>query len=357
MQEWHQFLKDSSSDNTTSSNHSGDNQNVVIENNIVVSFDNPAIERQALINQTVICDLSHLGLLQLQGADALTFLQGQVTNDIKLLDGRNAHYTAYCNPKGRMLGLFLAFSHDDHLHLQMPKELVESIAKRLKMYVMRSKVVITDASESIIKIGLNGSNATELLKPLFSQIPQNDYELVSLENGALLKLPGSTPRYEIFTDSINAPAIWNALKVNAKPVGAACWEWLEIQAGIPEIMLKTQEEFVPQMLNLDALNAINYKKGCYTGQEIVARTHYLGKIKRRTQLAHIASATMPVLGDDVTDAENQAIGKIVRCAPAIDAGFDVLVECRLEHVKENGVFWNGIALTIEPLPYPLDESA
>ncbi len=347
MQQWHQFLKDSSASS---------NQNVVIENNIVIRFDEPAIERQALLNQTVMCDLSHLGLLQLQGADTVTFLQGQVTNDVKLLGGHHAHYTAYCNPKGRMLALFLAFTHYDHVHLQMPKELIESIAKRLKMYVMRSKVIITDESESIIKIGLSGNNAVELLKPLFSQIPQNDYELVSLENGALLKLTGAMPRFEIFTDSINAPIIWNALKQNAKPVGATCWEWLEIQAGIPEIMLKTQEEFVPQMLNLDALNAINYKKGCYTGQEIVARTHYLGKVKRRTQLAYIASATMPALGDDVMDAANQVIGKIVRCAPAIDTGFDVLAECRLEHVKENGVFWNGIALTIKPLPYQLDES-
>ena len=356
MQQWHQFLKDSSA----SSNQTGTNenvvQNVVIENDIVTSFDELSIERQALLNQTIMCDLSHLGLLQLKGADTVTFLQGQVTNDVKLLDGHRAHYTGYCNPKGRMLGLFLAFTHYDHVHLQMPKELIESIAKRLKMYVMRSKVVITDESESIIKIGLNGNNAVDLLKPLFSQIPQNVYELVSLENGALLKLPGAMPRFEIFTDIVNASVVWHALKQNAKPVGAACWEWLEIQAGIPEIMLKTQEEFVPQMLNLDALSAINYKKGCYTGQEIVARTHYLGKVKRRTQLAHIASSAIPALGDDVTDAENQAIGKIVRSAPAIDAGFDVLAECRLEHVKEDGIFWNGIALAIKPLPYQLDET-
>jgi len=345
-QEWHQFLQSSS----------GSNQNVVIQNNQVISFDDPATERLALINTTTMCDLSHLGLLQLRGADALTFLQGQVTNDIKLLDGHNAHYTGYCNPKGRMLALFLAFSHHDHVHLQMPRELIESIAKRLKMYVMRSKVTVQDVTESIIRIGLNGHDATELLKPLFTEIPQNAYELVSSENGAILKLAGATPRYEIFTDIANAPAIWNALKQNAKPVGAACWEWLEIQAGIPVITLKTQEEFVPQMLNLDALNAINYKKGCYTGQEIVARTHYLGKVKRRTQLAHVESSAVPAPGDDVFDANKQAIGKIVRCAPSIDTGFDVLAECRLESLSQDGIYWNDIALTINPLPYTLDDS-
>ncbi len=344
MQQWQEFLQNST------------DGKINIENSKIISFSNPIIERNALNSHTVMCDLSHLGLLKLTGIDTLAFLQGQVTNDIKLLNGHNAHYTGYCNPKGRLLALFLAFSHHDHVHLQMPKELVVSIAKRLKMYVMRSKVEIQDESESIVKLGLNGQNAADLLKLLFSKVPQNDYELVSLENGALLRLPGTMPRYEIFTDIMNAPTIWNALKLHATPVGIACWEWLEIQAGIPEVTLKTQEEFVPQMLNLDALNAINYKKGCYTGQEIVARTHYLGKVKRRTQLAHIASTVMPELGDDVTDANKQAIGKIVRCAPSISAGFDVLVECRLENLQEDDIYWNDITLAIKALPYALDDS-
>jgi len=344
MQQWHQFLQNSVAKDGS----------VIIEGSKVISFDDPIAERRALINGTVICDLSHLGLLALKGADALTFLQGQVTNDIKLLDGNNAHYTGYCNPKGRLMALFLAFSHFDHVHLQMPKELIESIAKRLKMYVMRSKIEIQDVSDSIIKFGLNGVDAAKLLTPIFNEIPHNDYALISLDNGTLLKLPGTTPRYEIFTDAVNAPIIWYALTQHAKPVGAACWEWLEIQAGIPEVTLKTQEEFVPQMLNLDALNAINYKKGCYTGQEIVARTHYLGKVKRRTQLAHIASVAMPEVGNDVMDANKQAIGKIVRCAPAIETGFDVLVECRLENLAQDSIYWNDIALVIKPLPYALE---
>lgn len=341
MQEWHQFLQETS--------------NAVISDNKIAHYGDAASEAQSTRNnQTVMCDLSHLGLLELDGADAFTFLQGQVTNDVKLLNGSNAHYTAYCNPKGRMLALFLAFSHHGHLHLQMPKELVESIAKRLKMYVMRSKVTITDLSESIVKIGLSGHNATELLAPLFPAIPQQVYELANSEQGALLRLPGDIPRYEIFTNMDNAKAVWNTLKPHAKAVGATNWDWLEIMAGIPEIMLKTQEEFVPQMLNLDALNAINYKKGCYTGQEIVARTHYLGKVKRRTQLAHVASGNAPVVGDDIVDTNGQAIGKIVRSAPALEGGYDVLAESRLENIAE-GIYWNSIKLTINPLPYPLTD--
>lgn len=349
MQQWHQFIQES----TVQAPAMG---NINIANGTVVDFGDSDAERRAVANSTVICDLSHFGLLQLQGADTLTFLQGQVTNDIKQLNGHNAHYSGYCNPKGRLLALFLAFSHHDHVCLQMPKELIDAIAKRLKMYVMRSKVEIQDVSESVIKIGLNGHNAVDLLKPLFKHVPQNVYELSNSENGALLRLPGATPRYEIFADAASAPVIWNALKLHARPVGAACWEWLEIQAGIPEVTLKTQEEFVPQMLNLDALGAINYKKGCYTGQEIVARTHYLGKVKRRTQLAHIASTETPESGDDVMDDNKQTIGKIVRCAPSTDTGYDVLVECRLESLQENSIYWNEKKLTIKALPYALDNN-
>lgn len=304
-----------------------------------------------LMNETVICDLSHLGLLQIQGADAVTFLQGQVTNDVKQLNGQVAHYTGYCNPKGRLLALFLAFAHADHLHLQMPKVLIESITKRLKMYVMRSKVEIQDVSDTMIKIGLNGPKAIDLLTTAFSQIPQHHYEIVTLENGTLLKLPGAQPRFEIFTDMANAPEIWNILAQHAKPVTAACWEWLEIQAGVPDVTLNTQEAFVPQMLNLDLIGGINFKKGCYTGQEIVARTHYLGTVKRRTHLAHLATAIQPNTGDDVVNQSNEAVGKIVRSAAAPNGGYDVLAEIRLESITSETLSVSETPLELKALPY------
>ena len=157
-------------------------------------------------SNNVLCDLSHLGLLEISGADAVTFLQGQVTNDVQLLAGNNAHYCGYCTPKGRMLALFLAFAHYDHLHLQFNRQLLEPIMKRLKMYVMRAKVEIKDASDDIIKLGINGPEAAQLLAPLFAKIPAQDYELVSLQNGAILKLPsvGDNTRFEIFSDTVNA---------------------------------------------------------------------------------------------------------------------------------------------------------
>ena len=301
----------------------------------------------------VLCDLSHLGLLEISGADAVTFLQGQVTNDVSQLNGSNAHYTAYCNPKGRMLALFLAFAHYDHLHLQLNRELLEPIMKRLKMYVMRSKVEIKDVSDTIIKFGLNDPEAASMLEAVFSKIPTEDYELVSLDNGAILKLPSynNEARFEIFTDAINAPIIWDALKTNCKVVEKPHWDWLEIQAGIPDVELKTQEQFVPQMLNLDILDAINFKKGCYTGQEIVARTHYLGTVKRRTYLAEITSETAPNAGDKVVDATKNEVGQIVRVAPNATNGFDALIELRIEAKEAGGLTCNEAEITVKNLPY------
>ena len=312
-------------------------------------------------NNNILCNLSHLGLLEISGADAVTFLQGQVTNDVNLLDGNNAHYTAYCNQKGRMLALFLAFAHYDHLHLQFNRELLEPIMKRLKMYVMRSKVEIKDVSDSIIKFGLNGPEAASMLEavfnkaPLFSKIPTEDYELVSLDNGAILKLPSfnADARFEIFSDTTNAPLIWEALKNNCKVVEKPHWDWLEIQAGIPDVELKTQEQFVPQMLNLDVLGAINFKKGCYTGQEIVARTHYLGTVKRRTYLAEITSETAPSAGDKVLDAAKNEIGQIVRVAPNSANGFDALIELRIEAKEAGNMTCNDAAIKLKDLPYSL----
>jgi tRNA-modifying protein YgfZ len=311
------------------------------------------------IGNNVLCNLSHLGLLEISGADAVTFLQGQVTNDVKLLIGQDnisyAHYSAYCNPKGRMLALFLAFAHYDHLHLQFNRELLEPIMKRLKMYVMRSKVEIKDVTDSIVRFGIDGLEASQILASSLAKTPSQVYELITLDNATILKLPSANgERFEIFTDATNAPLIWDTLKSHCKVVEKSHWDWLEIQAGIPDIELKTQEQFVPQMLNLDILNGINFKKGCYTGQEIVARTHYLGSVKRRTYLAEITSDSAPNAGDKVLDAAQSEVGQIVRVAKNLANGFDALIEMRIDAQQTGKVFWNATAINVRELPYSLE---
>ena len=324
----------------------------VFENGHIAHFGDPPSELQASASGNIITDLSHLTLLQVDGEDAIRFLQGQLTNDIKALDN-SSQYAGYCTAKGRLLALFLAFAHYDHLHLQLNGEIAEAIMKRLKMYVLRSKVKINDVSASIVRIGVSGPDAGTALSKVFGQIPQAPHQLVSSDGGAVLMLPGTTPRYLVYCSLEHAQAIWLQLRSNCKAVGHPCWEWLEIQAGIPDIVHATQEQFVPQMVNLDLIGGISFKKGCYTGQEIVARTHYLGKVKRRTVQAHVENESSPTPGNLLFgDESSEAVGMVVRAAPSPKGGYDLLAEVRLESMAAGSIRLSakdGALLAITPL--------
>jgi folate-binding protein YgfZ len=328
-------------------------QSAVFNNQTIVSFGNIQNELLSAAQADILCDLSDLTTLAVSGDDALTFLQGQVTNDVNLLGSDKAHYSGYCSPKGRLLALFLAYRQAEAIHLQFNGELAEPIANRLKMYVMRSKVKLDNIGDDIVKLGISGANAKQALSAFFSTIPALALELSHNENGTLIRLSGPLPRFEIVCNTDSAKRIWSELKKTCQPVGKAAWEWLEIQAGIPDIALSTQEEFVPQMVNLDCLNGINFKKGCYTGQEIVARTHYLGKVKRRTHLLHLATSAPTQAGMDVVTDKQDVVGKVVRAAPAPNGGYDVLAEIRLDSMEAGDLFINGVKLELRTLPYAL----
>lgn len=308
-------------------------------------------------SDNTLCELSQLGLLALSGDDAVTFLQGQVTNDVKQLNGANAHYSAYCSPKGRMLALFLAFAHQEKLYLQLSQPILESIMKRLKMYMMRSKVDIADVSADMRRFGINGPDAHNIASKALGVVPEQDYALATSDDGIVIKLPSITGhhRYEIIVNAAKAEDVCNDLKPKCTLVDTQCWDWLDIQTGQPDVVAATQEQFVPQMLNLDLLNGINFKKGCYTGQEIVARTHYLGTVKRRTYLASMTTDNPPSAGDKVTDQAENEVGQVVKAAPNLSGGFDVLVEIRIEAKQAGNISWNGQPVIFGDLPYPVEE--
>lgn len=296
-------------------------------------------------------DLSSSGLIAISGADSQTFLQGQVTNDIKLL-AQGAQFNGYCTPKGRMLALFFTVMIDDVIYLQCPRDLIPDLVKRFRMYVLRSKVLVEDASEQMVALGL----ASDTLAATITALPAVPYQQAQTENGTLIRLAdaGAQQRALCIVSSEQATTSWQSLSATFTPTSSAQWEALEIQAGIPQVYAATKEQFVPQMVNLDALNGINFKKGCYTGQEIVARTHYLGKVKRRTMLAYLSAGTqMPQAGDSLHDGQQQEAGQLVRVASAADNGWWVLAECRLEAKEAGAISWQGQALDFKELPYPL----
>lgn len=319
-------------------------QNAVIENGFVVHFGDPAAELKHTQSGTIVVDLSQFGVIRFSGEDAQTFLQGQLTCDVNQINDQLAQFGSYCTPKGRMLVSFhLWKDHDDYL-MQLPLELCASTQKRLSMFVMRAKVKLTNDSDSLIRIGLAGCGSAVLVETL-----RRDLSLFDV-------ISHTQDCFELITTPGNAPTLWVHLVESAKPVGAVCWDWLSIRSGVAVILPATQEQFVPQMANLDIIGGVSFKKGCYPGQEIVARTQHLGKIKRRMYLANIPTMDAVVAGDELfsKDMAEQSCGKIVNAAPSPNGGVDVLAVIQVTSAEGGPIHWksqDGSILAVIPLPY------
>lgn len=329
----------------------------------VVSYGNLERERHMVHTGLVICDLSHQGLISVDGEEASDFLQGQLTNDIRNVSEQHSQLSAYCTHKGRMLANFRIFKRGESFYLRLPLSQLETTLKRISMFVLMSKVIIKDSSLSLIKMGLSGPNAEQVLGDLLPAIP-TEVDDTSQSNGlTIIKIAGPHPRYEIVGELDAVKIIWQQLDVHAAPVGAGCWESLDIQAGIPTIYPATSEAFVPQMTNMQVINGVSFKKGCYTGQEVVARMQYLGKLKRRMFRIHI-DTDEPVQPADKLFAANsdtaQGTGQIVSAQPDPDGGYMALAVINIADTESGQLRLHnesGPAVTLQDLPYQIEEKA
>lgn len=315
---------------------------------------------------TILVDLSNFGLIRFSGEDATNFLQGQLTCDLRKVDHQTAQYGSYCTPKGRILANFIIWSGvgNDEYFMQLPASLCEAIAKRLTMYKLRAKVQLSESNKTLARIGIAGDKAKLLVEALFhiTVPPSSSFSSVGIihtEKGSILCREAN--RYEIITPPDQASIIWPRLALQAEPVGTKYWDWLEIKAGVPVILPTTQEQFIPQMVNLDIIGGVSFHKGCYPGQEIIARTQYLGKLKRRMYLANITSPLPVMAGDHLFSAElsEQACGVIVNAAPSFAGGHDALAVIQMTSVEAGNIFWkspDGPILQIQSLPYSLRTS-
>ncbi|MFI4923452.1 MAG: YgfZ/GcvT domain-containing protein [Burkholderiales bacterium] len=337
-------------------------QSAQIQNGVVGHFGDAAAERMAAREGTVLCDLGQFGTLRVSGEEAQSFLQNLLSSDIREVSNTRAQLSSFSTAKGRMLASMLIWRQSDDYLLQLPRALCESIRKKLSMYVLRSKVKISDASDEIVTLGLSGNDAQEILRARFSELPRANLGRINTEQGSAIKI-GDT-RWQINTSSQNATKFWKEMSNKARPVGSTCWDWLNIRSGIPIILPQTQEQFVAQMVNLELIGGVNFKKGCYPGQEIVARMQYLGKAKRRMYLAHLDcqghpdSSDAPQAGDELFSAEmeGQSSGMIVNAAPAPGGGYDMLASVQISSRETQSVRWKspqGAALQFLPLHYTL----
>ena len=259
-----------------------------------------------------------------------------------------------------MLASFLLWHAEDGYYMQLPRSLREPIQKRLSTFILRSKVKAIDASEDQVLIGLAGADAQDALKPLFEKIAATPLALTTAQGASLLRL--GAYRFQIIASPERAPELRDIINKEAIPVGHAVWDWFDIRAGIPYITPATQEQFVPQMANLDLIGGVSFSKGCYPGQEIVARMHYLGRLKQRMYLANIAANEIPRPGDKLysADMRDQSSGMIVNAAPSPDGGHDVLAVIQIESAKHGDTYWrslDGPALKFLELPYQLNSPA
>jgi folate-binding protein YgfZ len=329
----------------------------VFEDNRVLHFGNPEVERRNAANGDILTDLSHLAVLRAEGADAQSFLQGQLSNDINLINESRAQLSSYCNAKGRMFAIFLVFRRPDNAYyLELPAALAEPTLKRLRMFILRAKVKLEVADGGLGRIGLSGPNAETLLKHALGKTPENVYDSITNDDVTVVRLPGPHARFELHAPLIRLMSLWQSLSAKATPVGAGSWSWLDIMAGIPVILPGTVEEFVPQMANLELVGGVSFTKGCYPGQEIVARMHYLGRLKHRMFRAHVECTVPPQPGTPVfaPDLPGQSTGHVLEAQASPLGGYDLLMVVHLSS-KETGKLRlannDGPHLVLEKLPY------
>ncbi|AJK46822.1 CAF17-like 4Fe-4S cluster assembly/insertion protein YgfZ [Burkholderia plantarii] len=317
-------------------------------------------EFEAVQTHGAYTPLPQLGLIDVAGDDAATFLHSQLTNDIEHLDAASVKLAGYCSPKGRLLASFLVWRTSGGVQLLLSKELQPAVQKRLSMFVLRAKAKLGDAGAESVALGFAG-DVREALSGLFDALPDGVHTKLDGPAGTLIRLPDAAgqPRYLWIARRADAEARAAELDAKLARVSPAVWNWLEIRAAEPRITQPVVEQFVPQMVNYDVIGAVNFRKGCYPGQEIVARSQYRGTIKRRTALAHVDGDTAEVrAGVELFHSADpgQPCGLVVNAAAAPGGGVDLLAEVKLAAQEGGSVHLggaDGAPLAFLPLPYAL----
>lgn len=294
-----------------------------------------------------IAPISHLGVIRVQGEDAASFLHNQLTQDFALLDLQHARLAAFLSAKGRMQASFIGFKRSaTEVLLVCSQDLLATTLKRLSMFVLRAKAKLSDASAEFALHGLMG----DAVAAASGQTPGAPWDKQDLGEAHLVHLypAAGQPR-----------ALWIAPQGTPSPQAAALpadvWRWSEVQSGVATLTAPLFELFVPQMLNYESLGGVNFKKGCYPGQEVVARSQFRGTLKRRAYIVRSEAALEVGMEVFAAGDAEQATGTVVQAAPAPDGGWLALVSMQIASAEEalNAGSASGPALNILPLPYAL----
>lgn len=310
--------------------------------------------------EVVACDAARWGVLEIAGPDAKTFLQGQLSSDVAALVPGKGGWTSYNSPKGRMLanGFVWQFPAAERYGFALSADIAEPVRKRLAMFVLRSKVTLVDASPVMVRVGFGGPAAAAAIADLFDEAPAPG---IVIERDAITIAGLPDGRFLLLIPAEHWAKARERLFVRTTMNDAIAWERLGIRAGVGLVSTATQDTFVPQAANWDLLGGIDFRKGCYTGQEIVARTQHLGRIKERL-FAFAVHVAPPPTGARLYAAVfgEQACGTVVCAAPSIAGGSELLAVVQLAAVLEGDLHLqsaSGPSLAALPLPYAVRDAA
>ena len=282
-----------------------------------------------------VADLSHFGLVAVSGPEACQFLGSLFTGDVRLVSRSQGQFTSWCDGKGRMLATFWLFMHGDSYCLLLPEALVSATLARLKQFLFRTKASIRDASAELARIGLSGPG---IAAALGTEAPAMGATF-ELEGCTLVALGSAPqPRWLAIGPAASMETLKAARLPDVAPVSSREWALLDILAGIPTLLPETSGEFIPQMVDLEALGGLSFNKGCYPGQEVVARLHYRGQLKRRMVLASVTADSVPAPGTKLyTPATSESVGMVLAAAPNGPATSALLAVIVIEHQERGDI--------------------
>ncbi|HKT32003.1 MAG TPA: folate-binding protein [Gammaproteobacteria bacterium] len=310
-------------------------QGAVFDVQHVLHYGDAAAGLRAAAGTALIADLSgDYAVIAVEGADRRSFLQGQLSTNVPALTPALSQFSSWSNAKGRVTATLRVLECDARLLLILPRALAASVLKGLSMYVLRAQVRLTDVSDTLCQVGLAGERAPDLLTACGLTVPAETNAVTGFQGIRLVRLHGNTPRYLVLGPCIELQPLWtNLSERGTQPSGSGAWTLLRILAGEPEVHPETTGHFVAQMLGLEELGAVHFNKGCYLGQEVIARAHYRGAVKRHLHRASCDSAESLRPGMEIqADGDNQPVGEIVDAGRDANGTWQMLIVLKDESV-------------------------
>lgn len=297
---------------------------------------------------TLVAALPGQGVLTLSGPDAGKFLQGQTTTDFREVNDGQSRLGCYISLKGRAISSYRAVQEGENIHLVMDAALVETVREKLAKFIVFSKATIK-ANAALAVLGLAGEKASALLAGLVDAVPAEANAVSHKDGLSAVRLPGEE-RFLLLVPATRLAAVWEDLGKTATPAGENAWRLRQIEAGVAQVLVAGSEAFQPQELNYQVLHGVSYNKGCYTGQEIVARLYFRGKLKQRVHRFRVSSSALPAPATALYAGEKH-VADVVLAAQRDTGTVELLAIARPEHLEQLRLGVDGPALEALSLPY------